>query len=329
MGSILRPVSDILHNTLKNKAFYALIALAVFLSPDLAYADPNTLGQMMCSISFNLAPFERLLVGLSYITGSILVGMGLSQLAYFSDTFNAGKQYGIARPKGLLVAGASMLALPSFLHLMVNSLFDQSFNADLGGGLSGCVAYVGAAGVGGQVGLDGLMTNVVMNIKSPMIFMLSVISILIGIFLVIKGLLKGSKFGQDAKSSLPNIFANLIIGTILYTVGTSMNTIMATVFGDSTIGGPGGVVSAVAANFGANTQPFQAAVYAALTFFQMVGMIAFIRGWLILKDSVENGGGQQNKVAQGLTHIVGGVLAVNIYRFLEAMDASFGTGFLS
>ena len=192
--------------------------------------------------------------------------------------------------------------------------------------MSGCLAYVGAGGQAGNVGLDGLMINLIYNIKSPMIFMLSVISILVGIFMVIRGLMKGSKFGQDAKSSIPNIIANITIGTILYTVGTSLNEIMATVFGDSQIWGSGLVTSAIASDFGGNTQPFQAAVYAALTFFQLVGFIAFIRGWIILRDAVEGQG--QKTVAQGLTHIFGGVLAVNIYRFLDVMDTSFGTGFL-
>jgi hypothetical protein len=160
-----------------------------------------------------------------------------------------------------------------------------------------------------------------------MVFMLSVLSILFGIFMVIRGLVKASKFGQDAKSSVPAIVANLTIGTILYTVGTSLNSIMTSVFGDSQIWGPNVVVSAIAYDFGANTQPFQSAVYAALTFFQLVGFIAFIRGWLIIRDAVEGAHGQKT-VAQGMTHIIGGVLAVNIYRFLDVMDTTFGTGFL-
>jgi hypothetical protein len=56
-------------------------------------------------------------------------------------------------------------------------------------------------------------------------------------------------------------------------------------------------------------------------------MIAFVRGWLIIKNAVEGAG--QATVAQGFTHIVGGVLAINIYSFLEIMDQTFGTNFLT
>lgn len=316
---------DIRRQILNQLLLAALLTLAFLFVPHAAHAQ-TTLGSMMCDISFNLAPFEKLFVGLSYITGAILIGMGLMQLAFFTDTINAGRQFGVSRPKGYLIAGAALLALPAFIRLLVASLFGNFETADMGGGLNACVPTVGAGGAAGTVGLDGLVMNMVMNIKSPMVFMLSVISILIGIFLVAMALIKASKFGQNPKASVPNIIANLVIGTILYTVGTSLNTILATVFGTSAIAGPGVVVNAIAFDFGADTQPFQAAVYAALTFFQLVGMIAFIRGWLILKDAVE--GHSQKTVAQGLTHIFGGVCAVNIYAFLQAMDTTFGTGFL-
>lgn len=330
----LSPQGNFFSNSLMNKVFFTFaLAFLVTAFPQLVWADSATsLGETMCSVSHNLAPFEKLFVGLAYITGAILIGSGLFQLAYYTDVMATGRQYGISRPKGYLVAGSALLALPAFLKWMVNSVFNQSFNADLGGGLSGCFAPVGAAGtnygVGGEVGLDGLMINLIYNIKSPMVFMLSVISILLGIFMVARGLIKGSKFGQDGKATVPNIIANIVIGTILYTVGTSLNTIMATVFGDSTIWNSSVVTSAIASDFGSGTEPFQQAVYAALTFFQLVGFIAFIRGWLIIRDAVEGGGGQNKTVAQGLVHIFGGVLAVNIYRFLDVMDQSFGTGFI-
>jgi intracellular multiplication protein IcmC len=304
-----------------------LTGLIVF--PDVARAQ--SLGNIFCSAAENIAPFESLFVGLAYVTGAILIGSGLYQLSYFTDSINAARQFGISRPKGYMVAGACLLALPAFIRFMVNTVFNFSFQYDFGGGLHACVPIIGEAGTGHgfgtEVGLDGLMLNVVYNIKSPMVFFLSALSIIMGIFLVFRGLVKASKFGQERATSIPQILGHVFIGTILYTVGTSMNMIMSTVFGDGNIFGSNTVLSAISTDVAGNTQPFQNAVYAALTFFQLIGMIAFIRGWLILKDSVDHSG-QGNKLAQGLTHIVGGVLAVNIYRFLEVMDTTFGTGFL-
>ena len=316
---------DFVASTLINKAlFIFVLAYAVVAEPGLVFAQ--TLGEMMCSVSHNIAPFAKLFTGLAYITGSILIGSGLFQLAFYTDVMSTGRQYGISRPKGYMVAGSALLALPAFLQWLINSLFTNGQNTSLGNGITGCVPIIDAGGAAGNVGLDGLMINLVDNIKSPMVFMLSVLCVLIGIFMVARGLIKGSKFGQDAKASVPNILANVIIGALLFTVGTSVDTIMATTFGDSSVWGSSGVVSAIASDFGGNTAHFQQAVTAALHFFQMVGMIAFIRGWLILRDAVEGQG--QKTVAQGLTHIFGGVLAMNIFRFLDSMDSTFGTGFL-
>lgn len=308
-----------------NGVFFALIfsGMTIF-APGAAFAQ--SLGDMMCSVSHNIAPFENLFVGLAYIMGSILIGVGLSQLAFFTDTFSASKQYGIARPKGLLIAGSSLLALPSFLKWAGNSLFGYTYSSDFGGGLNACIAPIAAGGPVGTVGLDGMMINLIANIQGPLVFMLSSLAILMGIFMVMRGLVKGSKFGQDAKSSVPNIAANIVIGAILYYVGTSHDDISATLFGDSNVWGPNGVTSAIASDFGADTEAFQAAIHAALNFVQLVGMIAFIRGWLVIRDAVEGQG--QKTVAQGLTHVIGGALAINIYRFLDLMDTTFGTGFL-
>lgn len=314
-------------------SFIFVLTLIVAALPDMARAQAigemgsnvQSLGDMMCAVSQNIAPFENLINGFAYITGAILIGIGLSQLAYFTDTFSASKQYGISKPKGLLISGSALLSFPYFLNVLTHTLFR---NADNGNGIHVCqpLVIIGAGGTAGNVGLDGLMINLVMNIKGPMVSMLSVLCVLMGMMMVCRGLLKGSKFGQDAKSTVPNIIANLTIGTILFTIGTSLNEIMTTVFGDDNVWGSGIVTSAIRSDFGANTQPFQSAVYAALTFFQLVGFIAFIRGWLIIRDAVEGQG--QKTVAQGLTHIFGGVLAVNIYRFLDVMDTTFGTGFL-
>jgi hypothetical protein len=288
----------------------------------------DSLGGMMCILSRNIAPFYDLMVGISYIAGAIMIGIGLSQLAYFTDTFSANKQYGIARPKGLLVAGAGLLALPAFINVCVGSIFGVNFGANYGNGLNGCMPEInGGGGIAGEVGLDGLMLNLVYNIKGPMVYMLSTIAILAGVFLIIRGLVKASRFGTDQRThSIPIIITNIVIGTVLFSLGTSMDSVLTSVFGGDSIEGSGNLMNTILADFDADVAPFQRAVYAALTFFQLIGMIAFIRGWLILKNSVEGQG--QATVAQGLTHIIGGVLCVNIYRFLEVMDTTFGTGFL-
>jgi len=85
--------------------------------------------------------------------------------------------------------------------------------------------------------------------------------------------------------------------------------------------------STVTSGLGGASAQFQTAVNAALSFFQIIGFIAFVRGWMVLKKVVEGGGNVT--MAQGITHIVGGVLAINIAPFLKIMDTTFGTNLLS
>lgn len=55
---------------------------------------------------------------------------------------------------------------------------------------------------------------------------------------------------------------------------------------------------------------------------QFVGVIAVIRGLIILKDF--GGHGQQGGIGKGLTHIIGGLFCINIYQFVQVVFASFG-----
>jgi hypothetical protein len=279
-------------------------------------AQAQTLVVMMCMLSFNFAPFEQLFNGIAYIAGAVIIGSGLLQLIKHNDS-RFHHEHPLHRPLAHIIAGAALLALPAFLRWCMNTIYVQHN----GGGLDSCVPDQG------YVGLDGLMENLIQNIKNPIYVMLSVLSILIGVYLVIRGLIKASKYGTDPRAhSVPVIMANLIVGTILYTVGTNLDSMLATLFGDNGVWDNGIVTSTIAADFGEDTGPFQQAVAAALDFVRIIGTIAFIRGWIILKDSVEGQG--QKTVSQGMTHILGGVLAINIDRFLAVMDSTFGTGFL-
>lgn len=54
-------------------------------------------------------------------------------------------------------------------------------------------------------------------------------------------------------------------------------------------------------------------------FIQLIGLIAFIRGWFILSHSAESHS-QQGGLAKGLTHIIGGILSINFIPFMQALS---------
>jgi|GEM_PF-772598 intracellular multiplication protein IcmC len=56
---------------------------------------------------------------------------------------------------------------------------------------------------------------------------------------------------------------------------------------------------------------------------QLFGVIAFIRG-LILLTHLGGHGGQQGTFGKGMTHIIGGILCINIYQFVQVVMVTFG-----
>ena len=57
---------------------------------------------------------------------------------------------------------------------------------------------------------------------------------------------------------------------------------------------------------------------------QLVGFIAFIRGWILLARAAHQGGQQPGMIGKGITHIVAGIFAVNIFETWRIIQATFG-----
>ncbi len=57
-------------------------------------------------------------------------------------------------------------------------------------------------------------------------------------------------------------------------------------------------------------------------FVQFVGLLAFIRGWMILSNLGKQGG--QPAFGKGMTHVIGGILAMNIWGTVRLFSSAFG-----
>jgi hypothetical protein len=66
------------------------------------------------------------------------------------------------------------------------------------------------------------------------------------------------------------------------------------------------------------------AIAAVLGFVQILGFIAFVRGWLLLHKY--NTGEARDGLGRGITHIVGGVLSVNVRFTVETLANTFAPG---
>jgi len=220
------------------------------------------------------------------------------------------------------------MTLPFIAQSLINTLLVPQGAG--GGGV--CVPGGGPVQIGPGIGLDVLVTDLVDNISMPFISLISITAYIMCILFILRGLLRGAKYGSDPRaSSTPHIMAYLIIGALLIVAGETAGDVIFSLFGNP-------VSDAI--NYQINTARvmgwrsvadlgdvnFATVIAAALTFFQLIGILAFVRGLYIVKNAVEGAG--QATMAQGFTHIIGGVLAINIYSILEIFDQTFGTNLL-
>ncbi|MGE4352440.1 MAG: hypothetical protein AB7E52_09675, partial [Bdellovibrionales bacterium] len=122
-----------------------------------------------------------------------------------------------------------------------------------------------------------------------------------------------------------SIITHFVIGAVLISTGTSFSGVMASLFGDSTVTNVftyNGISWSNISSDDSTMENAKKTVNAVFAFVQILGLIAFVRGWIVLKTALDGG---QATVPQGLVFVIGGVMAVNITRMIEIFDKTFGT----
>ncbi len=319
-------LNDLKRNFFRDRSAVAFLFFVFCCWPSSADAAAAalTLGQIVCNIKTNMTFYPRILSAIAYVVAGVLTFKGVLILKKHPES--PGQPHitsGIAH----LVGGAGLFSLPAFVGMIQMSIFGS-----LGGaGSTNCVPGAVTGGAGGTVGLDQMMQNFVKNIHGPIFVILSVICIIVGLTFIVSALLKGAKTGTDPKAANPkDIVAYLIFGAILVSIGTTLPTMLQTIFGAAGVSNMSTIPSLI--NWSSivggtiDTTAADNTVRAVLAFVQIIGAISFVRGWLLLKKAVEGG---QATIPQGFTHIIGGAMAINIDIMLKAIDKTFGTGIIA
>jgi hypothetical protein len=314
-------------------AFWATFVLILLGAVHPALADgggtatsgTSTIGDVMCNVVTNMVPFLDVFNMTAYAASVIFIMQGITHFRNHHE--HGAQQYPHHKTFALLTAGTLLTLLPSFIAMLCQTLFTTEGD---GSGITSCTGAQGPTSIAvasGSTGLDAMMAKFVNNISDPLTALVSIVAIALGVFLIIRGLMKAARYGNDPRTnSITHILANLIIGCVLISTSQTVDTIMASVFGDAGIQEFSSLKWTSLSGAGDTTQ-FKAAIQGALTFFQLVGLISFVRGWNIIRNAVEGNG--QVTFSQGMTHIIGGVLAMNIYQFMQIMDTTFGTNFVT
>ncbi len=181
------------------------------------------------------------------------------------------------------------------------------------------------------------MEQILVNVKAlvrPITGLVLIISFLLGILMMLRGLLMMRQFALPInQASKPGEIAgplvHLFVGAILIYIPAASDSLSLTLF-DINIAN----TSIMDINTSASPKASQELLgytetvikdqWAALfdtivVYIQLIGFIAFIRGWLLIGES-GNPGVQPGSISRGVVHVIGGILAINFVPFIQALQ---------
>lgn len=144
---------------------------------------------------------------------------------------------------------------------------------------------------------------------------------LTGVSLVFSALMRLKKFGQrtafmHVEAGIVAPAAQMFIGVALIYSPTLMSTLNETFWAEAD-------PSCSTCYSTSSDSTYEQLIKPMRGIIMLVGMIAFFRGWLILSRSAAQGQSQPGTISKGVTHIVGGFLAINIDKTYEIMVGTF------
>lgn len=173
-----------------------------------------------------------------------------------------------------------------------------------------------------------ILNNIAASLE-PVQRLISGAAYLIGIAFAMKAIYSLKVYGESRSqmaqsSSIKEPITYFLVAGMLIYMPTGFAVMMKSTFGYSNvlayapINGSGQVISSL---FGSGSSVGQSLSL----IIQVIGMIAFVRGWVLIARSASQGqppGG----TGKGLTHIFGGILAMNIVGTLQIINNTlYGT----
>lgn len=156
---------------------------------------------------------------------------------------------------------------------------------------------------------------------------LNLFTSLMGVILTGMAIFKFIEFdrlnGNDGGRSLLAPFMYLLSGVALWNLGSSVDTFLETIYGPST-----SVQTLLSYSSSGSKLPENTAKMAMLLIMciRLVGYIAFIKGWLILKRIGSGSQGSDEVFSKALVHLFFGVAAINIVETVNIVSSTVGFG---
>lgn len=297
--------------------------LGDFLGSNLAGASDKTcggeavgsgFGRSICNLVIYTASAPSFLNAVSYLFGLVLGFWALLKIRdHVLDPRSTTIWIGAAK----LIAGGAFFSLPYVIEVATLTVsgdlaaVDKTTFNETGG--SSCT----------PAGLDMAMYCLMADIFGPIHIIINFFTLIAGIIFVMIGigrLMKNAQDGAKGPGGMGTIMT-FLTGGILISFNTILGAFSQSLFASGTVltyaeltykDGLGGDELAHA----------HTVISAIIKFMIIVGLISFVRGWFIMRGVAE--GSQNASAMAGITHIIGGALAVNIGPLLSAVQQTLG-----
>ena len=171
-----------------------------------------------------------------------------------------------------------------------------------------------------MIDLSEMMKNLDQSLKSILIFVFG-FSYVLGTTFIIRCVFRLKQYGDSrtmmsSNTSVKEPLLLLLVGAIFYYIPTGIRLLLNTTFGsDSPLS-----YTDLTAQGSVSSQTAISIIHLV----QVIGLISFIKGWYSLSKLGAQGGGQGNTFGKSVTHIVGGLLAINIVGTMNVVTTTLG-----
>ncbi len=267
----------------------------------------GTLGGMMCNLINGSSYVPNVVTGFAYMAGLIAGFLGIMKLRQHVESPN---QVEIWDPIKRFVMGGAFFALPYVAGVVQETM--EGDGADVGN--------TGFNGDSSGVGLDAMIVNLMANIEAPTIWLVGWfgwIAGLVFVFIGISRLMKTEQEGPRGPTGIGTVTTFLIAGC-LFSLNSIIAYINGSIFGVDTIA-THGTLQYTDGLAGA-ADHVHAVISAIITFSIILGWISIVRGLFIVRGVSE--GNSQASMMAAITHLIGGVLAINLGSVIMAVQTT-------
>ena len=284
----------------------------------------STVGDVICNSFINTSSFPVFLNAIAYLLGLVLGVWGILKIRdHVIEPTRVALSEGVTR----LVAGGAFFSLPYLVSVFKATFLDVGIVSTTTVTTNSTFLYSsivnGTTSCSTTNSLDEAMGCFMNDILGPSHIVLNFFSFVAGMIFIMIGISRLIKSSQEGPRGPGGIgtFGTFVVGGMLLSATTILRAFSTSLFTQpvtytyATLQYTGGMSAT-------ETQAAYNVIAAVLQFLIVIGMISFVRGMFIMRDVAE-GKGNASTMA-GMTHLIGGALAVNMGPLLNAIQETLG-----